>query len=167
MGKWLAMLEPENLVESLPVEVSKVFKVTYHGFTLAELEAEAADDWQEIQNDPGQLEAFAHALKTTRTRQQGERPDYYTKAAECAVCGPVWLWEGAPDNVQGCPWCINSGPVPRPGPVLCRDCNHWIADTINPVGGLGQCGQDIPGMAWPWRDLECSQYRASLLPSVT
>ena len=139
---------------------------TYHGFTLAELEAEAADDWQEIQSDPGQLEAFAHALKTTRTRWRGEEPDHYTKAAECAVCGPVWLWEGAPDNVQACPWCLNIGPVPRPGPVLCRDCSHWEPDTINPPGGLGKCGKNVPGLAWPWRELDCSQYRASLLPSV-
>jgi len=80
---------------------------TYHGFTLAELEIEAVDDWLEIQNDPGQLEAFAHACKTTRTRQRGERPDHYTKQSECAHCGPVWLWEGAPDQVSGCPWCLN------------------------------------------------------------
>ena len=134
---------------------------TYHGFTLAELEAEAADDWQEIQHDPGQLEAFAHALKTTRTRQRGERPDHYTKAVECAVCGPVWLWDGAPDKVQGCPWCLNSGHIPRPGPVRCGDCNHcnhWLPDTINPLGGLGKCEKNVPGLAWPTRQLNCDNY---------
>jgi len=69
------------------------------------------------------------------------------------------LWEGAPDNVQGCPWCLNSGTVPRPGPVLCRDCSHWIPDSINPPGGLGKCEKNMPGLAWPTRNLNCDHYQ--------
>lgn len=89
----------------------------YHGFTLAELEAEAAYDWQDIQHDPEQLEVFAHAIQTRRMRESGLRPAHYTKAAECTHCGPVWLWEDAPDVVMGCPWCfvrVAGKLVPRP-----------------------------------------------------
>ena len=134
-------------------------EVTCHGFTLNELEAETADDWQDIQHEPDQLKAFAHALRTTQARLKGERPDHYTKAVECAVCGPVWLWQGAPDKMDACPWCLNSGPVPRPGPVRCRICAYRVADTINPPGGLGQCGKNMPGLAWPTRKLQCVQYQ--------
>jgi len=131
---------------------------TYNGYTLAELVAEAADDWQEIQNAPEQLEAFAKSLTQRRDMVIGIVPAHYTKAVQCAHCGPVWLWEGAPDNVQGCPWCMNSGPIPSPGPVRCRDCNHWVPDTINPAGGLGQCEKNVPGLAWPTRKVKCDQY---------
>ena len=79
---------------------------TYHGFTLAELEKEAAEDWPDIRDDPEQLKAFGHALATTRSRQRGERPEHYTKAAECAHCGAVWLWDSAPSKVEACPWCL-------------------------------------------------------------
>ncbi len=82
---------------------------TYHGFTLAELKAEAADDWQEIQNDPGQLEAFAKSLSQRRGMAKGKVPAHYTKAAECTHCGSVWLWEDAPDVAMGCPWFRTGG----------------------------------------------------------
>ncbi len=134
-------------------------EITYHRFTLAELEAEAADDWQEIHNDPVQLEAFAHALRTSETRQRGERPDHYTQAAECARCGPVWLWEGAPDYVVNCPWCLNNGPVPRPGLVRCGDCSLWKQDIIDPAGGLGSCTPGVSGLAWPWRESFCDRFQ--------
>jgi hypothetical protein len=105
----------------LPVKTSNTEDDSYspelHGLTLAELEAEAADDWQEIQHNPGQLEAFAHAVQTRHMRESGLRPLHYTQRAECAHCGPVWLWEGAPDNVSGCPWCFNRATdvrIPRP-----------------------------------------------------
>lgn len=110
MGKWLAMLVPENSTVPVPHRVAESH---YHGLTLVELEREAADDWPDIRDDPEQLDAFAHALSTTRTRQRGERPDHYTKAAECAYCGPVWLWEGAPGHVSACPWCLSSGSMPQ------------------------------------------------------
>ncbi len=43
-----------------------------HGLTPAQLEAEAADDWQEIQNAPGQLEAFAKSLAQRRDMAKGK-----------------------------------------------------------------------------------------------
>jgi hypothetical protein len=140
-------------------DTAEAQEATYHSFTLVELASEAADDWPELQHEAAQLEAFADALKTSRTRLRGERPDYYTKVAECADCGPVWLWEGSPDDVFGCPWCLNIGPVPRPGPIRCRDWAHWMPDTINPPGGLETCEKGMPGLARPTRKLQCEQYQ--------
>jgi len=68
-----------------PPDDEGIAKTTYHGFTPAELEAEAADDWQEIQNDPGQLEALAKSLAQRWDMAKGKVPDHYTKAAECAT----------------------------------------------------------------------------------
>lgn len=129
-------------------------------FTLAELEAEAAGGWQEIQNDPGQLEAFAHALNTTRTHQRGERPETTTprqqNAPYVALCGCGKVHMTRCRVARG---AMNSGPVPRPGPVLCRDCGYWIPDTINPLGGLGKCEKNVTGLAWPTRQLSCDHYQ--------
>jgi hypothetical protein len=86
-------------------------------YDLAELRAAAGEDWPEIKNQPEALEAFAHALKTRAMRAQGKVPAHYTQTVECAHCGPVWLWEGAPKQVLGCPWCFNRAkgrPIPRP-----------------------------------------------------
>lgn len=112
MNKWLGMLKPETVEDHVPAKQAKV-----RGFPLAELEAEAADDWKEMQHNPEQLEAFAHAIQTRRMRESGLRPAHYTKAAECTHCGPVWLWKDAPHRVMGCPWCfvrVAGKLVPRP-----------------------------------------------------
>lgn len=85
--------------------------------TLAELKQAAGPDWPEIEHRPEVIGALAYAIQTRRMREQGERPLSYTHAAVCSGCGPVWLWEGAPDHVEGCPWCFNRSagrPVPAP-----------------------------------------------------
>lgn len=58
-----------------------------------------------------------------RSRQQhaamelGKSPAHYTTASTCKRCGPVWLWQGAPTEVLGCPWCHHAAPPAeaRPG----------------------------------------------------
>ena len=88
-----------------------------YGVPLSELQELAGDDWQVLENDHGQLECFAHAVMTRRMRESGLRPPHYIQRSECDRCGPVWLWQGAPDNVSGCPWCfnrINNLMIPRP-----------------------------------------------------
>ena len=86
--------------------------------TMTDLEAAAGDDWPEVRRRPEVLEALTAALETGAMRERGEIPSHYTQASLCAHCGPVWLWEGAPAAVQGCPWCFNRAagrPIPRPG----------------------------------------------------
>ena len=89
-----------------------------YGLGLSDLESAAGKDWPEVLSSPDLAEALAGAVATRRMRERGERPQHYTQRATCAGCGPVWLWEGAPLNVLGCPWCFNriSGkPIPTPG----------------------------------------------------
>jgi hypothetical protein len=97
MGKWLAMLEPETPVESLPTELPKVSKVTYHGFTLAELESEAhPDEWMEVKDYPPALELI----------QEGIRPERWTGTATCAQCGKVPVPPFADGlTMADCRWC--------------------------------------------------------------
>jgi len=78
-----------------------------YGIPLVELQELAGDDWPELENDSEQLEAFAHAVQTRKMRESGRQPVHYTQASTCKGCGPVWLWEGAPGHVEGCPWCFN------------------------------------------------------------
>lgn len=84
---------------------------------LSDLRAAAGPDWPAVKDDPAALAALRDALEVGRLRDQGIRPATYTKPAFCDGCGPVWLWEEAPDHVVGCVWCFNRAtgrPIPRP-----------------------------------------------------
>jgi len=96
----------------------------------AGLNLDPAEAWKELGPDRDALQrgeisavevqAFCLALECSRTRAAGQRPSHYTKRAVCAACGPVWLWEGAPPQVLGCPWCFNRSnglPIPKPTPA--------------------------------------------------
>lgn len=92
-----------------------------HKLGLSDLESAAGKDWPEVLASPDLAEALAGAVTTRRMRERGERPAHYTQRATCAACGPVWLWEGAPLNVVGCPWCFNRAagrPVPHPAQMI-------------------------------------------------
>ncbi len=54
-----------------------------------------------------EAEALAHAMQTRRMRERGEIPPHYTEVTTCARCGPVHIFPGVPDRVDGCPWCFN------------------------------------------------------------
>jgi hypothetical protein len=72
------------------------------------------------------LSGFVKALVQRRAMDVGICPDFYSKRADCAGCGPVWLWVS--DNVIGCPWCMNrlrGGPIPRPVSIECGGCRNF------------------------------------------
>lgn len=122
------------------------------------LTPEDREAWGRGEITAEQLGGFVAALETTDLRRKGARPPHYARPAECALCGPVWLWEGAPADVQACPWCANWAAgldMPRPAPVACRDCAHYAPDEVNPPGGLGHCGT-MGEPTWPGGD--CPRY---------
>jgi hypothetical protein len=108
--------------------------VTYHGFTLADLEAEAhADEWSEAKDRPDALKAFALALLEGRQQDAGIVPDRFTKLARCQGCGAVMVPAGWPtkrvkarlgwvatetwEECAGCPWCrlrLSGKAYPKP-----------------------------------------------------
>jgi len=91
--------------------------IRQHKGELIDVLRAAGDDWPELQENPNTLEAFVHAVQTRRMREQGLVPAHYTQPSHCEACGPVWLWQGAPEHVYGCTWCfnrVNGQPIPRP-----------------------------------------------------
>ena len=47
----------------------------------------------------------------------GQAPLGYSKAVQCAGCGPVLLWPTCPERVAACPWCFRrkaGKAIPRP-----------------------------------------------------
>lgn len=62
------------------------------------------------------LAAFLRALER-RQRMAAKLPAGWTRATECAGCGPVLLWSDAPHAVIACPWCQHRKAgrnIPRP-----------------------------------------------------
>ncbi len=73
-------------------------------------------EWDEIANDPQRLKTYYELLMIEDMRSKGIAPDHYTATTECIRCGPVPIFEGLPEKVQGCPWCLNRHrglPIPR------------------------------------------------------
>lgn len=119
------------------------------------------------------LRAYLHALDDSELRQAGKVPRNETARGLCRHCGPVWL---APEIaavapkpnglpfVLGCPWChiTERSLIPRP-PVHCRECTHFVPDTINPAEGMGRCKADrVPSprepMPYPNAARECERF---------
>ena len=68
--------------------------------------------------EPHEREAGEALLETIRMRERGEAPPYYTSMTTCKRCGPVPIWPGCPEEVLGCPWCLNRRkglPIPNAG----------------------------------------------------
>lgn len=65
----------------------------------------------------GTLRVYLRALARSQRMTAGIVPDGWTRAAECAGCGPVLLWPDAPASVIACPWCGHRKAgrmIPRP-----------------------------------------------------
>lgn len=77
-----------------------------------------ADDVAACEGLPDEtLLAYLRALDRGTIMDAGIAPEGYTQAAHCDGCGPVWLWQGAPDHLVACPWCFRRKackPLPRP-----------------------------------------------------
>ena len=64
----------------------------------------------EINHDEFEAHELAVAkeiLEIMQMREKGICPDHYTATTECIHCGPVPIFEGVPEKVEGCPWCFN------------------------------------------------------------
>ena len=77
-----------------------------------DLQAAAGDDWPDIKDDPEALAALSRAISIQRLRSRGEIPPHYTGTTSCKHCGTVPIFEGCPDRVEGCPWCLAGLPLP-------------------------------------------------------
>lgn len=103
------------------------------------------------------LRGYVRALALSARLALGLVPPDWRTPAECAGCGPVWLWEGLPPKVQGCPWCFRrkaGNAIPRP-PVQCAACKHYRPDPLNPDAGIGGCGVTGKPAQYPMRSHVC------------
>ncbi len=88
---------------------------------LAETQRIAADE-PNLNDDERQ--ALIRAIQTRRMRERGEVPPHYTSTTICQHCGPVPIFPGVGEQVEGCPWCFNRVrglSVPRPQKRLRRE----------------------------------------------
>ena len=84
---------------------------------MAYLSADDLRDFEAGELTLEQLRVYIDAVVERRTRDQGDVPRHYTATTYCRGCGPVWIFEGAPPEVSGCPWCwnrANGRQIPRP-----------------------------------------------------
>lgn len=93
-------------------ELSEISPVTDQ-----EIKKSLEDDWEEVSNDPDQLEAARYLVATAKKIEAGIVPDGYTKVTNCKYCGPVFVYESFPQSeTQSCPWCRNRYkglPIPK------------------------------------------------------
>jgi len=92
----------------------------------AGLDKEDIEGWIKSKISTNALVSKAIIKLARQEIDQGNIPTYFNKKAECALCGPVWLWFEA--NVSGCPWCFNrieNRPIPQPMAVTCGTCRHF------------------------------------------
>lgn len=76
---------------------------------LAELDAEAGEDWGHVAEQPDRLAAFASLVAIDRQRSAGTIPPHYTSTTTCRTCGPVPAFPGCPPVVAACMWCRHGG----------------------------------------------------------
>ena len=91
---------------------------TIHGLTMAELSELAGKDWPDLEANPALLECFAEIVSIRKMRERGEVPPTYTAVTVCRHCGPVPIFPGVAEKVEGCPWCMNRAagrPMPKGG----------------------------------------------------
>ena len=91
------------------------------------------------------LLGFVEALSQRRAMDEGICPDTYRERADCAECGPIWLWMSG--NVIGCPWCKNrlrGAPIPRPVQVECGACENFQRTDHKFLGHCAVGEQEAP-----------------------
>jgi len=120
------------------------------GEVRAALAVEDVEAWEAGELPGETLTAFARSLAQLQAMATGQVPSHYTTTATCRHCGPVWTWpeDGkirARPPVLSCPWCWNRLdrlPIPRPEPLPCGDCRHFMRRADHPR--LGSCAAGEP-----------------------
>lgn len=123
-GITLKLAAPKPLPDDLMAELRahKNTLMTYliagrYGLTVEELRDLAGKNWPDLEANPALLEGFAEIVSIRKMRERGEVPPTYTAMTVCRHCGPVPIFPGVADKVEGCPWCMNRAagkPIPRP-----------------------------------------------------
>ena len=78
--------------------------------------------------------------------------------------GPVLMLACFAMSFASRPWDLrhpSSSAHPERESVRCGDCQHFVADSINPPGGIGNCaiaGEGSRGLLYPFKYHECGDF---------
>lgn len=86
-------------------EISEICEISPVGDDV--LREALEDDWDEVSNDPAQLEVARLWVTEAKQVANGIIPEHYTQTSDCKYCGPVFVVEGYPLQANNCPWCFN------------------------------------------------------------
>ena len=89
-----------------------------NGVPISTIRERAGNDWDQCMIDQPLLDWLAQSVADEQKRLKGIVPDGWVEIVNCSGCGFVYLWEGCPSNVLGCPWChvrAKGITIPRPG----------------------------------------------------
>ncbi len=100
------------------------------------------DNGCDLLDDAG-LRRWLHVLHENERMQRGMAPPGWAQASHCRRCGSVLLWQGAPLEVLGCPWCHvrrAGGTVARPA-ITCAACTHQQPRPDTSDAGMHGCAK--------------------------
>lgn len=80
----------------------------YFGLEVEQLKILAADDWDEVKDNPSMLKAIVEAYLMLKGLDPIVPSSIYTKTVNCRQCGEIQTWPSCPDNVSCCQWCLVS-----------------------------------------------------------
>ncbi|WP_339050224.1 hypothetical protein [Rickettsiella endosymbiont of Xylota segnis] len=79
----------------------------YFGLEIDQLKTLAADDWDEVKDNPAMLKAMIETYLMLKGLDPEIPSAIYTKTVDCQNCGEVKTWASCPyDTVPCCQWCL-------------------------------------------------------------
>lgn len=79
----------------------------YFGLEIEQLKILAADDWNEVKNNPSMLKAMVDTYLMLKGLDPEVPSTLYTKTVNCRQCGEIQTWPSCcSDTVSCCPWCL-------------------------------------------------------------
>lgn len=79
----------------------------YFGLETEQLQTLAADDWDEVKENPAMLEAMVETYLMLKGLDPQKPSAVYTKTVYCQNCGEIKTWASCSyDTVTCCQWCL-------------------------------------------------------------
>lgn len=81
----------------------------YFGLKIEQLQILAADDWDEVKDNPNKLKAMVDTYLMLKGLDPEIPSIIYTKTVNCQNCGEIKTWPSCSfDEVPCCQWCVVS-----------------------------------------------------------
>ena len=80
----------------------------YFGLRIEQLKILAAEDWNEVKDNPNMLKAMVETYFMLKGLDPTIPSPIYTKKVNCRQCGEIQTCPSCPDNTFCCQWCLGS-----------------------------------------------------------